>query len=83
MPRTPSGNARNAPVHLRVTTPFKRYLGQVCEEESCSESALVRNALGLLLELRRDYREVAAARDVPLVTFVKMAVKDHVERTTP
>jgi hypothetical protein len=83
MARTRSGNARTAPMHLRTTPQFRRYVEEVCAADGISISTFMREAMGLVLELRKEFAAAAAAEDLPLSIFVKRAVKAHIERTTP
>lgn len=83
MARTKSGNARSAAMHMRTTPAFYRYVEGVCEEEQVTISSFMRESVALLLELRRDFTAAAAKEGLPLTIFVKRAVKDYVERTTP
>lgn len=83
MARTKSGNARTAPMHMRTTPQFARYVDSVCEEDNITRSTFMRESMGFLLELRRDFAAAAAAADLPLTIFVKRAVKDFIERSRP
>lgn len=83
MARTKSGNARTAPMHMRTTPQFARYVDSVCEEDGVSRSTMMRESLAFLLELRRDFLAAAQAADLPLTIFVKRAVKDFVDRSKP